>query len=96
MVQAAVAIAGLAYSVVRGEQQAAAARRGRRDAQEAQAKAESAALADTKRAEEEANKAQQRSPDLNVLLGDALTPKKDQRSIDTDKLLLGRPGPLGI
>lgn len=96
MVQAAVAIASLAYGVYAGETQSAVARKGRREAKDAQRKAEDAALSDAKLAEQEENRARQKSPDLNVLLGDVLRPKPGKGSIDVDRLLLSRPGLLGV
>ncbi len=96
MVAAAVNVAALGYAIYAGETQAAVARKGRREARDAAAKAEQAALADARRAEEDENKAAQRSPDLDVLLADQRKPQRGSGSIDADRLLLGRPGQLGI
>jgi len=97
MVQAAVALASLAYGIYAGETQSAVARKGRREAKDAQRKAEDAALSDAKLAEQEENRARQKTPDLNVLLGDqSLRPRPGKGSIDVDRLLLSRPGLLGV
>lgn len=97
MVQAAIAIAALAYQVYAGETQRAVAAKGRREAQVAAAEAESAALAEAKRGELAENRARQKTPDLNVLLSDSLLPRRKQPgSIDINRLTLGRPGQLGF
>lgn len=96
MVNAAVQVAALAYQAVAGEQQRKAGQRGRRDAQQAARLSEDAALSEQRRAEEAENAARQKSPDLNVLLGDERKRKPGPGSIDVDKLLLGRPKLLGI
>lgn len=92
---AIIAGAGLLYSGYSGERQASMARKGKRDQDEAQAKAENAAVSQARQAEEAENRARQKSPDLNVLLARELKPKPAQGSIDANRLLLGRPGLLG-
>ena len=93
-VTAVTAIAALGYGVYAGERQAATARQGLRLQDEAQNKAEAAAASDARQAAEADKRASQKSPDLNVLLGDQ-TPKASQTSLDINRLLLGRSKLLG-
>lgn len=94
-VLATAAVLGLGYSAFSGERQAAAARQGRRDQEQAQKQAETAAISQQRQADEAENRARQKTPDLNVLLSRELKPKPSPTSIDADRLLLGRPGLLG-
>jgi hypothetical protein len=87
---------GLAYGAYSGERQAGAQRQGRRDQERAQGQAEAAVVSEGRRAEEEENRARQRSPDLSVLLQDQTRqPRAGSDGIDTNRLLLGRPGLMG-
>jgi uncharacterized protein HemX len=93
---AAAVIAGLSlgYGVYSGERAAGAQRQGRRDQQAAQATAEAAAVREAKVGEEEENRARQKTPDLTTLLRDEQRPTR--QLVDADRLLLGRPGALGL
>lgn len=94
-VLAATAVLGLGYSIYSGQRQQAAAKKGLGLQQRAQKEAETASIREARLADEEQNRARQKSPDLNVLLGDQLMSKPGQTGIDVDRLLLGRPGLLG-
>ncbi|MEY5098085.1 MAG: hypothetical protein RJA36_804 [Pseudomonadota bacterium] len=94
-VLAAAAVASLAYGVYSGENQKKVAKKGLRLQDQAQQDAQDAAIRDATLAEEETNRARQKTPDLNVLLADQMKPKASQSAIDADRLLLGRPGLLG-
>lgn len=94
-VLATTAVLALAYGVHSGERQAKEAKKGLRLQERAQQDAQDAAIRDANLAEEEANRAKQKSPDLNVLLADQMKPKASQSAINADRLLLGRPGLLG-
>lgn len=87
---------GLVYGVVSGERQAGVQRQARRDQEKAQDDAMAATVREARTAEEEANRARQRSPDVDVLLGDQQRRAPGPNSIDADRLLLGRPGLLGV
>lgn len=93
-VLAGAAVASLAYGIYAGERQASEARKGVRRQQAAEQQAEAAAMAETRRAEQEENRARQQAPNIDVLLGDR-PPKPGPKGIDADRLLLGRPGQLG-
>lgn len=93
-VTAVTAIAALSYGLYSGERQAATAKKGLRLQDEAQTKAEALAASDARQAAEADKRASQKSPDLNVLLGDQ-QPRANQQSINTDRLLLGRSKLLG-
>jgi len=97
MAQAAVALVALAYQAYVGETQRAAASKGRRLAQEAAREGEAAALAEAKRGEIEENRARALQPDLSVLLDDSNRRRqKAADAINVDRLMLGRPGALGL
>lgn len=92
---AIIAGAGLLYSGYAGERQATAARKGKHAQEKAQDAAEAASISQARQASEDEKRARQKTPDLNALLARELQPKPAQGSIDTNKLLLGRPGLLG-
>lgn len=92
---AVTAIAALGYGVYSGERQAKAAKKGLKLQQRAQQEAHAAAVSQARAADEAEGRARQKTPDLNVLLGDQLTAKPGPTSVDADRLLLGRPGLLG-
>lgn len=93
---AVAAVAALGYGVYAGERQHAAGRENRRMQERAQEDAEDAALREARIGEEEEKRARQKSPDLNVLLQDQLQQKPGPNGIDANRLLLGRPGLLGL
>lgn len=92
---AGIALASLAYGAVSGERQAGAARQNRRDQQKAQDENEAVAVRQARQAEEEENRAKQKSPDLNVLLSEQILPKPGASGIDAARLTLGTQRALG-
>lgn len=68
VVTAAIAAAGLAYSIVQGERGAAATRKGLRQQRDAQQFAEDAALRQERQAVEAQRKASRRPADVSTLL----------------------------
>lgn len=94
---AGAAIASLLYGGYAGERQASAQRDSRRDQEQAQAQAEDAAISEARVGQEEERRARSRAPapDLEVLLGDQ-RPRPNGASMDAGRLLLGRPGLLGL
>lgn len=94
---AIVAGLALAYGAVAGERQHSEQRRGQRAQEAAQNAAERDASAQERTAEQEANRARNRQPDLGVLLNDVAQGfRPTQNSVNADRLLLGRPGLLGV
>lgn len=67
-VQAAVAVAGLAYGIIQGERGASAQRKGLRQQAAAQQFAEDAAMRQERNAQEAQAKANARRPDVSALL----------------------------
>lgn len=88
---AGLVIAGLslAYGGYAGERQATAQRKGAKNQREAQQTAESNALKQERLGEQEATRARQKTPDLDVLLGDLTKPKQSSLGINQSQLLLG-------
>ena len=94
---AVIAAASLGYGAYAGEEQASARRRGQRQQERAQDAAESAAVREGRVADEEANRARRKKPDLTSILEDASRQRTGATpSIDPDRLLLGRSGLLGL
>ena len=87
-VAAAAAVLSLGYGAFAGERQATAQRQGIRRQDQAQRAAEAAALSEERRAEQERNRANQKAPDLDVLLG-GKEPKPGALGINPAQLLLG-------
>lgn len=85
----------LGASVYAGEQQAKSQRKGLRQQNMAQQEAENRALRQDREGQIAENRANRRAPDLNVLLSQQL-PKPGATGIDSERLLLGRQGLLGI
>jgi uncharacterized protein HemX len=90
-----IALAGLGYGIYSGEEQKRQAKAGRKRQEQQQRKAEHAAVAAQRRADDQERRASEKTPDLNVLLGDQALPKPGTRGVNADRLLLGRPGVLG-
>lgn len=88
---------GLAYSVYAGEGQKAEAKKALARQQVAEQKAERQAAAQTRAADEATNSARKKQPDLGVLLADVANGfRPTASSVRADRLLLGRPGLLGV
>lgn len=95
--QTIISLGALTQSVNAGEQQHRAARRNLRAQEDQQAKAETQAKRQARQADEEENRARRRSPDLGVLLNDVANGfRPTESSVRADRLLLGRPGLLGV
>lgn len=92
---AAALAAALGYQVYAGQKQAKLQKQGLAAQEREQTNAENRALRSDRQASIAENRAQQRAPDLGVLLGDQQAPKPGPTGIDADRLLLGRPGLLG-
>jgi hypothetical protein len=90
-----ISLTSAAYGAYAGEKQHQTAKKGLRLQEKAQQEAKDSTVRAARIGEEEEAKARQKPPDLNVLLADQLNPKPSQQSINSDRLLLGRPGPLG-
>lgn len=72
-VQAAAAVAGLAYGVIQGERGSQAQKKGLRMQDEAQQTAESRALRQERQAEEQFNRANRKTPNIDdILAGESL------------------------
>lgn len=67
-VQAAIAVASLAYGVIQGERGSQAQKKGLRLQGEAQRTAEQSAMQQQRRADEEAARANRKAPDISALL----------------------------
>lgn len=95
--QTFISLGALAQSVNTGEQQKRGAKRSLRAQQDEQAKAEARAKRQARQADEDENRARRRSPDLGVLLNDVANGfRPNESSVRADRLLLGRPGLLGV
>jgi hypothetical protein len=90
------AVGSTGYSIYAGEEQARASRQGRRMQERAQGEAKDVTVRQARIGEEAENKARANRPNLDVLLGDELTNKPGPAGIDANRLLLGRPGLLGL
>src|SRR5262245_549434 len=92
---AAVAVVGLGYAIYSGEQQRRAAKKGLQQQQAAQNQAQAAAISQARQAEEEEQRARRKSPNLAVLLGEQQKGAPGSKGVDSERLLLGKPGLLG-
>lgn len=87
----------LGYGVYAGEAQRSEQKKSVRRQEQAQREAEQDAAVQTRVADEEANRARQKQPDLGVLLNDIGRGfRPNNQSVRADQLLLGRPGLLGV